>query len=55
MLTAVQPCLAFEPSFAHVIFAEFDMCSPFLFPPHPKTLVKVTEKIDEDTEFSGDC
>jgi hypothetical protein len=26
------------------------MCSPLLFSPHPQTLVKVAQKIDEDNE-----
>jgi hypothetical protein len=49
MFTVVKPCLASEPSFAHVIFAEYDMCSLLLFSPTPQSLVKGAQENGEDT------
>jgi hypothetical protein len=31
---AVNLCQTFWASWTHVIFVEYDMCSPLLFPPH---------------------
>ena len=52
MLTAIQQRLAFEPPFAYVIFALYNMCSPLLFPLRPQSLAMDAQTVVEEMEFS---